>query len=151
MEAERGRGPFEHRSTGLHTVYPLEEVDLSQSASDRHDGQALAKNTVESSYEQDDAGTSAQTVHTRTVAADPHAEGEYVTLIMTRYVRGPSDLLSNIVSVAIRMSEALGLHYSSQPVTHNFVVLGVATGSPGNRESCSLRWRIWAGCVMMDQ
>ncbi len=62
---------------------------------------------------------------------------------------GLTGACSNIVAVAIRMSEALALHCNPQSAAQK----GLAQGKEASESLvyCSLRWRVWAGCVMMDQ
>ncbi|KAK5688963.1 hypothetical protein LTS10_000943 [Elasticomyces elasticus] len=61
---------------------------------------------------------------------------------------GMTGACSNIIAVAIRMSESLGLHCNDHVVR---VVDRMMTYPGGEAPKyCSLRWRVWAGCVMMD-
>lgn len=65
-------------------------------------------------------------------------------LYMGVYLQSTTELTvacSNLVAVAIRMSESLGLHKSSPG----------GSRSSGQPDCYSLRWRTWAGCVMIEQ
>ncbi|KAK5697228.1 hypothetical protein LTR97_007363 [Elasticomyces elasticus] len=58
---------------------------------------------------------------------------------------GMTGACSNIIAVAIRMSESLGLHCKDRVVDRSTTPQSVEAP-----RHCSLRWRIWAGCIMMD-